>query len=50
MDHTDSATFVIFDNNAATLFDMSCADMIHEMEIVCLPHLQSLNIIFDLSI
>ncbi|GAU12842.1 hypothetical protein TSUD_73290 [Trifolium subterraneum] len=33
MDHTDSATFVIFDNNAATLFDMSCADMIHEMEI-----------------
>ncbi|GAU47399.1 hypothetical protein TSUD_372880 [Trifolium subterraneum] len=33
MDHTDSATFVIFDNNAATLFDMSCADMIHEMKI-----------------
>jgi hypothetical protein len=28
MDHTDSATFVIFDRDASLLFNMACADMI----------------------
>ncbi|MCH85949.1 replication protein A 70 kDa dna-binding subunit, partial [Trifolium medium] len=33
MDTTDSATFVIFDKDANLLLDMSCAEMIREMEI-----------------
>ncbi|WJX55676.1 hypothetical protein P8452_41417 [Trifolium repens] len=32
MDHTDSASFVIFDRDAASLFNMSCAEMLNETQ------------------
>jgi hypothetical protein len=34
MDHTDSASFVIFDRDAASLFNMSCAEMLNETQRV----------------
>jgi hypothetical protein len=39
MDNTDSANFVIFDKDASSLFDMSCADMVAAMETVCTKNL-----------
>jgi hypothetical protein len=35
MDNTDSAIFVIFDKDASSLFDLSCADMVQALESVC---------------
>jgi hypothetical protein len=35
MDNTDSAIFVIFDKDASSLFDLSCADMVQALETVC---------------
>ncbi|KAK2409538.1 replication protein A 70 kDa DNA-binding subunit E [Trifolium repens] len=32
MDNTDSAIFVIFDKDASSLFDLSCADMVQALE------------------
>jgi hypothetical protein len=34
MDNTDSAIFVLFDKDASSLFDLSCADMVHAMQTV----------------
>jgi hypothetical protein len=38
MDHTESANFVIFDTQASSLFNRSCADMIQGTEPVCFVH------------
>jgi hypothetical protein len=35
MDHTESANFVIFDTQASSIFNRSCADMIQGAEPVC---------------
>jgi hypothetical protein len=35
MDNTDSAIFVIFDKDASSLFDLTCADMVHAIQTVC---------------
>jgi hypothetical protein len=36
MDHTDYATFVIFDKDASSLFDMSCAEMLEATQrVIC---------------
>lgn len=34
VDHTDSATFVLFDRDAAELFKKTCADMIESRGMV----------------